>query len=159
MTLRVDSGRLRGRSVQTRVRGHLSRAFQSKSIDADIAAAIGTGPIETTAAVKSATVGSSQNRAVVDVVVGIGDARHTVAASIEDRSHMEYPVLLGRDILGEYNVDIQKPLGGSDGDSAPGIGRIIGAMEALSASHASAIQHGPNIYPRCGLQQSHVFSF
>ena len=78
------------------------------SIDTDIAAAIGAGPVQTTATVKSATTSSSRTRPVVDVVIGIGGTQHTVAASIEDRSHMEYPVLLGRDILSEYSVDVEK---------------------------------------------------
>jgi hypothetical protein len=45
---------------------------------------------------------------VVDVVVGIGGTQHTVTASIEDRSHMDYPVLLGRDILENYQVDVSR---------------------------------------------------
>lgn len=78
------------------------------SIDTDIAAAIGAGPVQTTATVTSATASSSRTRPVVDVVIGIGGTQHTVAASIEDRSHMDYPVLLGRDILSEYSVDVEK---------------------------------------------------
>ena len=78
------------------------------SIDTDIAAAIGAGPVQTTTTVTSATTSSSRTRPVVDVVIGIGGAQHTVAASIEDRSHMEYPVLLGRDVLGDYTIDVNR---------------------------------------------------
>jgi hypothetical protein len=42
------------------------------------------------------------------VVVGVGGNRHTVTASVEDRSHMNYPVILGRDILGDYQVDVSR---------------------------------------------------
>jgi len=42
------------------------------------------------------------------VVIGVGGNRHTVTASVEDRSHMDYPVLLGRDILKHYQVNVQK---------------------------------------------------
>lgn len=45
---------------------------------------------------------------VVDVVVGIGGTQHTVSASIEDRSHMDYSLLLGRDILEHYRVDVRR---------------------------------------------------
>ena len=42
------------------------------------------------------------------LVVGIGGTRHTVTASIEDRSHMSYDMLLGRDILEDYRVDVRR---------------------------------------------------
>lgn len=89
------------------------------SIDTDIAAAIGAGPVQTTTTVKSATADSSRTRPVVDVVIGIGGTRHTVAAGIEDRSHMEYPVLLGRDILSEYSVDVEQRVRDMDTDASP----------------------------------------
>jgi RimK family alpha-L-glutamate ligase len=78
------------------------------SIDTDVAAAIGAGPVRTTATVRSATAATNRTRPVVDIVVGIGGTQHTVAASIEDRSNMEYPALLGRDVLSEYSVDVGK---------------------------------------------------
>lgn len=42
------------------------------------------------------------------MVVGIGDTQYTVTASVEDRSHVDYPMLLGRDILQNYQVDVRK---------------------------------------------------
>lgn len=78
------------------------------SIDTTIAAEIGAGPIQSLTRVKSGSQKRAKMRPVVDVVIGIGGERHTVAASIEDRSHMDYPVLLGRDILENYQVDIKR---------------------------------------------------
>ncbi|UPW00382.1 RimK family alpha-L-glutamate ligase [Halorussus gelatinilyticus] len=78
------------------------------SIDTKLAAEIGAGPIKSIAKVKSGSSKSSRSRPVVDVVVGVGGNRHTVTASIEDRGHMDYPVLLGRDILKHYQVNVQK---------------------------------------------------
>jgi RimK family alpha-L-glutamate ligase len=78
------------------------------SIDARLAADIGTGPIKDIVKIKSGSVKGGKSRPVVDVVVGIGGKQHTVTASIEDRAHMEYPLLLGRDILGDYHVDVRK---------------------------------------------------
>ena len=86
------------------------------SIDTQLAAAIGAGPIKNITRVKSGSTKSSKTRPVVDVVVGIGGNQHTVTASIEDRSHMEYPVLLGRDILKEYNVDVRRSVEGQQSD-------------------------------------------
>lgn len=107
-----------GTSGSERVIAKSDTGASRTSIDTDIAAAIGAGPVQTSTTVRSATTGSSRNRPVVDVVIGIGGTRHTVAASIEDRSHMEYPVLLGRDILSEYSVDVEKRVGDTDDDSA-----------------------------------------
>ncbi|WP_277552718.1 RimK family alpha-L-glutamate ligase [Halobaculum limi] len=78
------------------------------SIDTKLAAQIGAGPIKSMTRVKSGSVKSGKARPVVDLVVGIGGEQHTVTASVEDRSHMEYPVLLGRDILQHYRVDVQR---------------------------------------------------
>jgi RimK family alpha-L-glutamate ligase len=78
------------------------------SIDTGLAAEIGAGPIKSMTRVKSGSVKSSTARPVVDLVIGIGGTQHTVTASVEDRSHMDYPLLLGRDILEHYRVDVRR---------------------------------------------------
>ena len=78
------------------------------SIDAQLAAEIGTGPIKDIVRVRSGSVKSGKARPVVDVVVGVGGTQHTVTASVEDRGHMDYPLLLGRDILEHYHVDVTR---------------------------------------------------
>lgn len=87
------------------------------SIDMEIAASIGAGPVQSTTSIKSATAESSGTRSVVDVVIGIDGNRHTVSASIADRSHMKYPVLIGRDILADYRVDVERQVGNSGDDT------------------------------------------
>jgi len=78
------------------------------SIDAQLAAEIGTGPIKDIVRVRSGSSKKGKTRPVVDVVVGVGGTQHTVTASVEDRSHMDYPLLLGRDILEHYHVDVTR---------------------------------------------------
>ncbi|MFC6942217.1 RimK family alpha-L-glutamate ligase [Salinirubellus sp. GCM10025818] len=78
------------------------------SIDSRLAADIGTGPIKDIVKIKSGSVKSGRSRPVVDLVVGVRGTQHTVAASVEDRSHMDYPLLLGRDILQHYHVDVRR---------------------------------------------------
>ena len=78
------------------------------SIDTQLAAEIGAGPIKSMTRVKSGSVKGGKARPVVDLVIGIGGNQHTVTASVEDRGHMEYPLLLGRDILEHYRVDVRK---------------------------------------------------
>ena len=88
------------------------------SIDTRLAADIGAGPIKSITKVRSGSNKSSKSRPLVDVVVGVGGTRHTVTASVEDRSHMNYPVILGRDILGDYQVDVSRQ---ADNESDPEI--------------------------------------
>jgi RimK family alpha-L-glutamate ligase len=84
------------------------------SIDTRLAAEIGAGPIKSMTRVKSGSMKRGKARPVVDLVIGIGGRQHTVTASVEDRSHMDYPLLLGRDILEHYRVDVRRR---ADGES------------------------------------------
>ena len=85
------------------------------SIDTSLAAEIGAGPIKSMTRVKSGSSKGGKARPVVDLVIGIGGNQHTVTASVEDRGHMEYPLLLGRDILESYRVDVRRR---ADSDAA-----------------------------------------
>jgi RimK family alpha-L-glutamate ligase len=92
------------------------------SIDTELAADIGAGPIKSMTRVKTGSSRSGKSRPVVDLVIGVGGTQHTVTASVEDRSHMEYPLLLGRDILKDYQVDVRRRADDSEGGiGGPGI--------------------------------------
>jgi len=78
------------------------------SIDIRLAADIGAGPIHTVSRVRSGSSKQSTTRPVVDLVIGIGGQQHTVAANIEDRSHMTHRLLLGRDVLKHYTLDVSR---------------------------------------------------
>ena len=78
------------------------------SIDFDVAAETGAGPILKTVRVKSGSHQRRQKRPLVEIDVKIGNRWQTVTASVENRSHMNYPVLLGRDVLDGYRVDVTK---------------------------------------------------
>ncbi len=65
---------------------------------------------------RSGSSKSSRSRPVVDLVVGVGGNQHTVTASIEDRSHMDYALLLGRDILENYQVNVRRRAEAEDYD-------------------------------------------
>lgn len=78
------------------------------SIDLDLAARIGAGPITRGARVKSGSQRTTKTRPVVDIIVGIGGDQYTVAAPVADRGHMTYPLLLGRDVLEGYHVDVTR---------------------------------------------------
>lgn len=78
------------------------------SIDTDLAGRIGAGPLVGTTEVRSAPVDSTEIRPLVDVELCLNGGWRTVTASITDRSGMTYPVLLGRDVLEAYTLDISR---------------------------------------------------
>jgi RimK family alpha-L-glutamate ligase len=84
-------------------------------IDLQLAAAIGAGPIQV------GTTGSDENgrrrRPVVDVVVGVAGTERTVDAIVEDRAGDPHPLLLGRDVLAEFRIDVASRYGGRIDDS------------------------------------------
>ncbi|MDG5760203.1 RimK family alpha-L-glutamate ligase [Natronococcus sp. A-GB1] len=79
-------------------------------IDLQLAAAIGAGPIQvgTTDSVEN----GRRRRPVVDVVVGVAGTERTVDAIVEDRAGEQYPILLGRDVLAEFRIDVASRYGG-----------------------------------------------
>ncbi|MFB6132461.1 MAG: RimK/LysX family protein [Halanaeroarchaeum sp.] len=106
-----------GTSGTERVRSKSDTGASRTSVDTRLAAKIGAGPIKSMTKVKSGSHKGGKSRPVVDIVVGIGGDRHTVQASLEDRSHMEYPLLLGRDILRDYQVDVRHRSDGVESNS------------------------------------------
>ena len=103
-----------GTSGTERVVAKSDTGASRTSIDTRLAAEIGAGPIKSMTKVRSGSVKSGKARPVVDIVVGLAGDRHTVAASLEDRGHMDYPLLLGRDILQHYQVDVRRRIDGDE---------------------------------------------
>ena len=97
-----------GTSGSTQTMAKSDTGATRTSIDTSLAAEIGAGPIKSMTRVKSGSMKSGKARPVVDLVIGIAGTQHTVTASVEDRSHMDYPLLLGRDILEHYRVDVRR---------------------------------------------------
>jgi RimK family alpha-L-glutamate ligase len=95
------------------------------SVDLELAGRIGAGPIQDTASVKG-DVGTS--RPLVPVAVRIGDYTHRVVANVRDRSNLNHDVLLGRDILENYAVKVDRREG--DGATTAGDERAALSFEA-----------------------------
>ncbi|MBB6645215.1 putative ATP-dependent zinc protease [Halobellus ruber] len=109
-----------GTSGSTQAAAKSDTGATRTSIDTSLAAEVGAGPIKSMTRVKSGSRKSGDARPVVDLVIGIGGTQHTVTASVGDRSHMDYPLLLGRDILKHYQVDVNRRADeGSDAGGDP----------------------------------------
>lgn len=94
-----------GTSDTKAVIGRADPANARTRIDLQLAAAIGAGPIQVGRA-GSDENGQRERQPVVDVVVGIGGTERTVDATVEDRTGATYPLLLGRDVLANFQIDV-----------------------------------------------------
>ncbi|XVH31577.1 RimK/LysX family protein [Haloferacaceae archaeon DSL9] len=78
------------------------------SIDYRLAAAVGAGPVTGTVQVRTGASRAAQLRPVLRVTVGVRGDEHVVNAGLENRGRMRYPLLLGRDVVGDYDVDVTR---------------------------------------------------
>lgn len=99
---------LEGNQQSKQVVAKVDTGADRTSIDVELAATIGAGPITEYTTVRSATREQSQTRPLVEIYIAIDDQWESVTASVEDRSHMNYPVILGKDVLSGYRIDIDK---------------------------------------------------
>ncbi|MEF8900315.1 MAG: RimK/LysX family protein [Halovenus sp.] len=78
------------------------------SIDTELAGRIGVGPLVGTTEVRSAAGTGTETRPIVDVKLSLNGRWRTATVSVTDRSDMNYAVLLGRDILEDYTLDVSR---------------------------------------------------
>jgi len=100
--------RINGRDGAERALAKSDTGAKRTSIDTALAGRIGAGPLVGTTQVRSGTTSSAETRPLVDVDLRLNGRWRTVTASITDRSEMTYPVLLGRDVLESYTLDISR---------------------------------------------------
>lgn len=104
-TIRI---RINGRDGTEQAVAKSDTGAKRTSIDTGLAGRIGAGPLVGTTQVRSGTVNGTETRPLVDVDLRLNGSWRTVTASIIDRSKMTYPVLLGRDVLEAYTLDISQ---------------------------------------------------
>ena len=79
------------------------------SVDISLAAATGIGPVKRITKIKSASKNFGTRRPVLEATIEIAGKRFETEVNIQDRSHMTFPVLIGRNILvGNFIVDAEK---------------------------------------------------
>ena len=100
--------RINGRDGAEQAVAKSDTGAKRTSIDTDLAGRIGAGPLVGTTDVRSGTGSDTETRPLVDVDLCLNGRWRTVTASITDRSEMTYPVLLGRDVLEAYTLDISR---------------------------------------------------
>lgn len=84
---------------------------RTTSVDVRMASRAGLGPITGVVRVKNPSVKSHSRRPLVLAKVEIDGKEFEREINIQDRSHMNFPIIIGRDILaGNFIVDPQKNL-------------------------------------------------
>jgi hypothetical protein len=79
------------------------------SVDIMLAAEAGLGPVKGVTKIKSASKNFGTRRPVLSATIEIGGKRFETEINLHDRSHMTFPVLIGRNILiGNFLVDAEK---------------------------------------------------
>jgi len=104
-TTRIDVGGTDG--VETVV-AKSDTGAQRTSVDTKLAGRIGLGPMMGSAEVRSAAGSGTDTRPLVEIDLYVNGRWRTVAASVTDRSRMTHPVLLGRDVLTDYVLDVSR---------------------------------------------------
>lgn len=96
---------------------------RTTSVDIKLAAKAQLGPVVRTIRVKSASVKGNVKRPVVEAVIEIKRQRFNTHVNLQDRSHMTFPVIIGRDILAgnflvhaKKNQDLFRKYGGKSKD-------------------------------------------
>ena len=79
------------------------------SIDMELAGKANLGPVVRTFKTRAPITKEIDQRPVVKVTIEVMGRKFKVDANLNDRSHMKYPVLVGRNLLyGNFVVDVSK---------------------------------------------------
>jgi hypothetical protein len=108
----VEPVTIKGVDGSKRLLARVDSGATRSSIDAKIAQELGIGPVIGERTVRNAN--GRTTRKVVEVTLQLGDEEYVEEFTLADRSHMNFPVLLGRNILEQnFLIDPKKtyPLG------------------------------------------------
>jgi len=95
----VEEVTLRGSKGDIRVLARIDTGAARTSLDTDLAARAGLGPVFDRVRVRAAAAHEPEERDVVDARVVIAGREFEVAVAIADRKDMRYHMIVGMDIL------------------------------------------------------------
>jgi len=108
----IEFVKVTGHHGEARVKGKIDTGATRTSVDVWLAANIGLGPTVDVAKVKSALLDEVRSRPLARAIVEIAGEQFALPVSVNDRSDMRYPVLVGMDILrlGRFLIDPAKKI-------------------------------------------------
>ncbi len=110
---------LRGPSGEIRVRAKIDTGAARTSIDTDLAAKLGLGPVERRIRTRSAAADRPEERDVVKATLVIDDRVFETHAAVTDRKDMKYHVIVGMDVLRHSGFLISPRKGAGLGKGRP----------------------------------------
>jgi len=96
----IEYVKVTGHHGEAHVKGKVDTGATRTSVDVWLAANIGLGPTVDVTRVRSSLVEEARSRPLVRAVVEVAGEKFPLPVSVDDRSDMKYPVLIGMDILG-----------------------------------------------------------
>lgn len=99
----VELVTIKGKKGMKTVKGKLDTGSDRTSVDYNIAAKVGLGPLVDTVKVRSSVANNSETRVLVEAELIIHQQHFNLPVSVDDRSKMKYAVLIGRDLLEKSN--------------------------------------------------------
>ena len=96
----IESVTVRGKRGDVKVQAKIDTGASRTTVDTDIAARAGLGPVLGTVRIRQSISRHPETRPLVEAQLLLGDEEFDVAAAIADRTEMKYHVIVGMDILG-----------------------------------------------------------
>ena len=90
---------VRGKKGMKTVKAKLDTGTDRTCVDYDLAAEVGLGPLIDTIKVRSASGANPETHILAEAEIIIHQQHFILPVSLEDRSRMNYEVLIGRDLL------------------------------------------------------------
>ncbi len=105
----IEKVRIHGKGDVVEADALVDTGASMTSIDLALASKAKLGPVVRTFKTKAPITKKIDCRPVVRVTIELKGKKFRIEANLNDRSHMKYPVLIGRNLLyGNFVVDISK---------------------------------------------------
>lgn len=105
----VETVTFTSRKAKVSLEAKVDTGAKRTSIDEGLARALGCRPLNKTVKVRCASRDDPQTRRLVRLPLEVGGEEFRVEASLADRTHLSYPVILGRDVLAQGDFQVAVP--------------------------------------------------